>query len=673
MPKSFPAATEIQLSIVVVSYNVRYFLEQALQAVRRASRGMQVEVFVVDNNSVDGTVAMVEQKFPEVELMAMNENLGFARANNAAIRRSRGKYVLLLNPDTLISEDSLEKCYRFMEEHPEAGGLGVHMIDGTGAFLPESKRGFPSPFVAFCKTFGLSALFPRSRVFNRYHLGYLSEHENHEVDVLSGAFMWLRRSVLDEIGLLDERFFMYGEDIDLSYRIVQAGYKNYYFAETTIIHYKGESTRKGSLNYVRIFYQAMILFARKHFEGRKASWYIAFIHLAIYFRAFLSLAANAFRRLWLPLADAVLLAGGMHFLKNFWARYHFHNPDYYPPVFYQVNLPVYLLFWLGGAFLAGAYDRPYRVASLVKGLLVGTLFLMAAYGFFPQEYRFSRALILLGTGWALFSTLGLRMALRFFQEGNIRLFAPERRNYLIVGSREESKRVRQLLYLAKAEGNYIGTVLPADEEARKKLLEKAPSDDLEENYIGSLERLDEVVRIFKVDELVFCSKDLPAERITWWMSRLGPNLTYRIAPEESPSIISSSSKNLPGDLYTVQVHFAIADPRMKRFKRLLDWGLSLLVLLLAPLSLLRLRSPLPWWRKAGMVLLGGHSWVGYAGGLLERQDLPPLRKGILTVADTFPEKTSMDATTLHRLNFFYAKDYEPLKDLQIFLAYVFKQ
>ncbi len=228
------------------------------------------------------------------------------------------------------------------------------------------------------------------------------------------------------------------------------------------------------------------------------------------------------------------------------------------------------------------------------------------------------------------------------------------------------------MYLAKAEGNYIGTVLPADEEARKKLLEKAPSDDLEENYIGSLERLDEVVRIFKVDELVFCSKDLPAERITWWMSRLGPNLTYRIAPEESPSIISSSSKNLPGDLYTVQVHFAIADPRMKRFKRLLDWGLSLLVLLLAPLSLLRLRSPLPWWRKAGMVLLGGHSWVGYAGGLLERQDLPPLRKGILTVADTFPEKTSMDATTLHRLNFFYAKDYEPLKDLQIFLAYVFK-
>ncbi len=661
--------SDIQLSVVIVSYNVRHFLEQALQAVRRASKGMSVEVFVVDNNSVDGTVAMVQQKFPEVELMAMRENLGFARANNAAIRRSRGKYVLLLNPDTLISEDSLSKCYRFMEEHPEAGGLGVHMIDGTGTFLPESKRGFPSPFVAFCKTFGLSKLFPRSRLFNRYHLGYLSEHENCEVEVLSGAFMWLRRSVLDEIGLLDERFFMYGEDIDLSYRIVQAGYKNFYFAETTIIHYKGESTRKGSLNYVRVFYQAMILFAEKHFRGRKARWYIAFIHLAIYFRAFLSLSANMARRLWLPLADALLLAGGMHFLKNFWARYHFHDPNYYPAVFYQVNLPVYLLFWLGGAFLAGAYDRPYRASSLIKGLLVGTLFLMAAYGFFPQAYRFSRALILLGTAWALVSTLALRMALRFFQEGNIRLFAPERRNYLIVGSREESKRVRQLLYLAKAEGNYIGTVLPADEASRQKLLQKG---DLEDNYIGSLERLDEAVRIFKVDELVFCSKDLPAERITWWMSRLGPGLTYRIAPEESPSIISSSSKNMPGDLYTVEVHFSIADPRMRRFKRLLDWGLSLAVLLFAPFALLRLRSPLPWWRRAVAVLLGRQSWVGYAGDALARQNLPPLRRGVLTVVDAFAERPSMDATTLHRLNFFYAKDYEPLRDLQVFFSYLIK-
>ncbi len=653
----------IQLSIVIVSYNVRHFLEQALQAVLKAAQNMEVEIFVVDNNSVDGSPAMVRQKFPQVELLAMNENLGFAKANNLAIRRAKGQYILLLNPDTLIAEDSLQKCYQFMEEHPEAGGLGVRMIDGTGIFLPESKRGFPSPFVAFCKTFGLSRLFPRSPLFNRYHLGFLSENETHEVDVLSGAYMWLRRSVLEEIGLLDERFFMYGEDIDLSYRIVQAGYKNYYFADTTIIHYKGESTRKGSLNYVRIFYQAMVLFAEKHFRGRKARWYIAFIHLAIYFRALVSLSANAIRRIWLPLLDTGLIAGGMLFLKNFWARYHFHNPDYYPDTFYRINLPVYLLFWLGGAFFGGAYDRPYKPGPLIRGLLFGSLLLMAAYGFFPQEYRFSRALILMGTAWALLSTLGLRLLLHFSKEKNFKLFSPPNHNYLIIGSKEESRRVRELLHLAKAEGNYIGTVLP---EAKTLAQDQPSAEKANDNYLGQIDRLDEMVRIFKVDELIFCSRDLPAERITWWMSKLGPSLNYRIAPEKSLSIIGSHSKNLPGDLYTIEVQFAIVDPRQKRFKRLLDLSLALAFFPLALFQILQLKLPFRLWAQAWQVLRGKKSWIGYAGKSREQEGLPPLKPGLCTPADALGNsENKLDSTTLHRLNFFYAKDYRIGKDLEI--------
>ncbi len=654
---------DIQLSIVIVSYNVRHFLEQALQAVAKASRGMSVEIFVVDNNSVDGSPEMVKEKFPHIHLLALHQNLGFARANNLAIRRSKGQYVLLLNPDTLIAEDSLKKCYQFMEEHPEAGGLGVRMIDGTGSFLPESKRGFPSPFVAFCKTFGLSRLFPKSRLFNRYHLGFLPEDETHEVEVLSGAYMWLRRRVLNQIGLLDERFFMYGEDIDLSYRIVQAGYKNYYFADTTIIHYKGESTRKGSLNYVRIFYQAMILFAEKHFRGRKARWYIAFIRLAIYFRALMSLSANAIRRIWLPLLDAGLMAGGMLFLKNFWARYHFHQPDYYPDTFYRINLPVYLLFWLGGAFLGGAYDRPYKPEPLIRGLLFGSLFLMAAYGFFPQEYRFSRALILLGTAWVLTATLGLRLLLHFLKEGNLRLFTSPNRNYLIIGSEEESRRVRELLHLAKAEGNYIGTVLPANPPGSKA--ENTPEMS-KDNHLGQLDRLDEMVRIFKIDELIFCSRDLSAERITWWMNKLGPSLSYRIAPEKSLSIIGSHSKNLPGDLYTIEVQFAIANPRQRRFKRLLDLLLALLALPLAPLLMLRWQWPFQTWMQALYVLRGKKSWVGYAGNSEMQEGLPPTKPGIFTPADALGEnRKNVDKTTLQRLNFFYAKDYSLEKDLEI--------
>jgi len=222
----------MKLSVIIVNYNVKYFLEQALLSVRIASDGIETEVFVVDNNSVDDSVAMVREKFPEVNLIVNKDNVGFSCANNQAIEIATGDYILLLNPDTVVEEGTFRACVKFMDAHPDAGGLGVKMIDGSGNFLPESKRGFPSPAVAFYKAFGLSALFPKSKTFNHYHLGYLDDNETHEIEVLAGAFMLLRKTVLDKIGWLDEAFFMYGEDIDLSYRIVKGGYKNYYFPET---------------------------------------------------------------------------------------------------------------------------------------------------------------------------------------------------------------------------------------------------------------------------------------------------------------------------------------------------------------------------------------------------------------------------------------------------------
>ena len=199
---------------------------------------------MVDNNSVDGSVSLVKEKFPEVIIIENKDNFGFSYANNQAIKLAEGEYILLLNPDTVVEEQTFEKVIGFMDNTPDAGGLGVKMIDGKGNFLAESKRGLPSPWVAFYRIFGISRLFPKSKRFGKYHLSYLDETQIHSVDVLAGAFMLVRKSVFDKIGLLDETFFMYGEDIDLSYRITLAGYKNYYFPETTIIHYKGESTKK---------------------------------------------------------------------------------------------------------------------------------------------------------------------------------------------------------------------------------------------------------------------------------------------------------------------------------------------------------------------------------------------------------------------------------------------
>lgn len=280
----------MKLSVVIVNYNVKFFLEQCLLSVRAATDGMEAEVFVVDNCSTDSSVGYLKGKFPDVRFVENETNPGFAVANNQAIRLSTGEYVLLLNPDTVVGEETIRTLCFFMDEHPSAGAAGVKMIDGHGSFLPESKRSFPSPWVSFCKLFGLSKLFPRSRLFARYSLPYLSPDREHVVDVLAGAFMLLRREALDKTGLLDEAFFMYGEDIDLSYRLRQAGYTNYYVPER-ILHYKGESTKRGDRAFVRSFYGAMLIFYRKHYprSGRAIS---CLIGLAVGVKASLASLAS---------------------------------------------------------------------------------------------------------------------------------------------------------------------------------------------------------------------------------------------------------------------------------------------------------------------------------------------------------------------------------------------
>ncbi len=305
-----------KLSVVIVNYNVKHFIEQCLFSVLKASENIACEVFVVDNNSVDGSVTLIKEKFPQVNLIVNKTNTGFSVANNQALKIAKGEYVLLLNPDTVVQEDTFSKILAFMDEHPDAGGLGVKMLDGQGNFAPESKRGLPTPEVAFYKMFGFSRFFPKSKRFGKYHLSYLSEDELAEIDVMSGAFMLIRKTALDKIGFLDATFFMYGEDIDLSYRIKKAGYKNYYFPDTQIIHYKGESTKRSSLNYVVIFYKAMAIFSNKHFSGSNAFWFNALIHLAIFLKASLALLSRFFKAFTVPMIDFGIITFGLFFIKN---------------------------------------------------------------------------------------------------------------------------------------------------------------------------------------------------------------------------------------------------------------------------------------------------------------------------------------------------------------------
>ena len=276
----------MKLSIVIVNYNVRHFVEQCLLSLERALDGVSGEVFVVDNNSSDDSVSYLKSRFPWVRYIQNRENVGFSRANNQALREARGEYVLLLNPDTFVGESTLRECIDFMDKTPRAGVCGVSMLRIDGSFAPESRRGVPTPFVAFSKMTGLGTLFPKSHIFGRYYMQYLNRQAICPIEIVSGAFMFVRKEALAKVGLLDETFFMYGEDIDLSYRVLEGGYQNYYIP-TNILHYKGESTNKDSLLYYNAFYKAMIIFFKKHF-AHYSFIYTAFITLTITIRGLMA-------------------------------------------------------------------------------------------------------------------------------------------------------------------------------------------------------------------------------------------------------------------------------------------------------------------------------------------------------------------------------------------------
>ena len=292
----------MDVSIIIVSYNVRYFLRQCLESVWNSVRksGLSVEVFVVDNNSSDHSVGYLRASFPahrypNLNLIANTQNVGFGRANNQALQKATGRYVLFLNPDTIITEDTLSDCFGFAESHPDTGAIGVKMLSSRGTFSLESRRGLPTPWVAFCKMSGLCSIFPKSRWLGHYYMRYLDEREAAEIEIVSGAFMFCNHDALTRTGGFDEQFFMYGEDIDLSYRLLLEGYHNWY-VPTPIVHYKGESTQKGSYRYVHTFYKAMLIFFRKHFRRTSIALTLP-IQIAIILQALLALLRQKVRGL----------------------------------------------------------------------------------------------------------------------------------------------------------------------------------------------------------------------------------------------------------------------------------------------------------------------------------------------------------------------------------------
>jgi len=643
----------MKISIIIVNYNVKYFLEQCLQSVHKAIEHMDAEVFVVDNNSVDRSVEMVAEKFPWVNLIANKENTGFSVANNQAMRIAKGAYFLLLNPDTIVEQDTFEKSVAFMDANPIAGGLGVKMVDGKGKFLPESKRSLPTPAVAFYKIFGLSKIFPKSKRFGAYHLGHLPENETNEADILAGAYMLMRKEALDKVGLLDETFFMYGEDIDLSYRLILGGYKNYYFPETRIIHYKGESTKKGSLNYVFMFYKAMIIFAQKHFSTKNAWLFSSLINTAIYLRALASISARFVKTIALPIFDVSLIYVGMIYLKNYWeANHRYIEGGAYPDIYWQVVIPAYILIWLAIDKLSGVYDKPFKLSKLVRGTIYGLITLLAIYSLLPEELRFSRSLILMGGIWSgialtLSRSLFKLFKLKSFQWGEI-----IQKRFLIIGSEEECIRVFNLLKQTDIQTGFIGFI---------HIENKIEKHDL---YLGQINQLEEAVGVYEIDELIFCSKDLSAQEIIAHMSVIDKHdLDFKIAPEESLYVIGSNSINTQGEHYAFELS-SINKQENIRNKRFFDITSSLVLLAFSPILILLNKNFLNVLKNILLVLMGVKSWVSYHE-IGKKDALPKIKEGVLNPVSHL--KSKLTERTIFKLNMLYAKEYQVKNDFDILL------
>ena len=646
------------ISVIIVNYNVKHFLNQCLQSVQRASEGLHVEIIVVDNNSVDGSEAMVRKEFPNVQYIAKKTNDGFSVANNEGIRKSTGKYILLLNPDTIVQEDTLMLCHQFMEEHEETGALGVKMIDGAGNFLPESKRGFPNLWTSFCKLSGLSSVFKKSRRLNQYYLGHIGENETASIDVLCGAFMFMRKSVLDKVGLLDEAFFMYGEDIDLSYRIKKGGSEIIYYPETRIIHYKGESTKKGSVNYIHNFYDAMIIFTKKHFSSGSSKMYVGFIKCAIYFRAFMSLIRRGIASILHPIIDFLAVLGGLNLFKNLWASHYHDNPGYYENSSITGNILFYAAAWILGMYIFGNYDKRTNLFSLLRGLLVSSVFVLVFYAILPLEFRPSRFLLLVGSAWALVWTMFSKLVFNFKETKKFSFVKPLKKRIVIVALENDAEEIKSLLKGYNEDQEIIGAIHPT----------ASTSDSY---YINSIENLEEVVGVLKITELIFSAKAMNFSTILQQMSDLGSQLTYKIADEGNYAVLGSDSKNTRGELYTYDFQFNIAKSSNVRIKKVSNVVLSFLILLLSPLIFIFSRFKLTVFTSLFQVVSGKKQWVSYDFNDTQVEHLPFQKEGIVPVSIQLGKK-ELRLAELHNINTYYANNYRMFQDTEILVKYVLR-
>jgi len=419
-----------KISIVIVNYNVKDFLYKCLQTIESASNGLEIETIVVDNNSSDGSVSYLRPKFPKVEFISLDENIGFGRANNIGFEKAVGDYILVLNPDTEIKEDTLSQMLDYMESNNQVGASGCKVLNTDGSFQLACRRGFPTPWNSFSKLFGLGSIFPKSKLFSGYNLSYKSVDETYPVDALIGAFMFIRKEALGDIIGFDSDFFMYGEDLDFCYRLQQKGWRVDYVHTTEIVHHKGESTKRSTINEIKHFYEAMEIFAKKHYKHYGI--FSLFLKTGIKARSFISYANKYKIDLFFIIFDIIVFS--LCFIISNKIRFGYWEG------FPKENLYLFLIlinsFLLISQFFSGQYfeDNPSVRKNIISS--VATFFLAGFLTYLINGFDLSRKVLLLATFMYLIPASILRFYLskKFYSSNknrNILLFGNENINFLI--------------------------------------------------------------------------------------------------------------------------------------------------------------------------------------------------------------------------------------------------
>jgi hypothetical protein len=560
MPRIKPKrGSPIRLSVIIVNYNVREFLHHSIVSLQKAMRGIRGEVLVVDNASDDGSVQMLQKNFPWVRVIINRNNEGFARANNQALRAARGEFLLLINPDTVVQEDTLRVMLRFFQENPGVGMAGCKILNPDGTFQLACRRSFPTPWVAFTRLAGLSGLFPRSRLFGRYNLTYLSPDETYEIDAVSGSFMMLRRQVYQEVGGLDEAFFMYGEDLDWCYRIQREGWRIYYVHSTQIIHYKGESTRRSSVDEIRMFYEAMHLFVRKHLTRSVALTIL--VKLAIVLSSRLAILKAYVRPVLVSIVDILLVDLALVLGELLWLGRVFHFPSYAYPIVYTV--PAIIV--VGSLYVAGVYTHRRMSVSRSIAAIIASYVVIAAIVFFFKSYAFSRAVLAISGVLSVLFLPGWRLVLRTLRrgvsEGRKSLFG---KRTLIVGTDRAGRELLRRLRRRVADGYEVLGFIDSTRRAVGQHVDGLP-------VLGSLDNIGKVIHERRVSDVIFSTQDVSYSDILAVIGRTRElAVNFHLVPTTLEVMIGKASVDSLDELPLVQITYNIEKPLNRVAKRVFD-------------------------------------------------------------------------------------------------------